>query len=267
MKREIMGKFPLWCNDNKTEYSLCLSNDMDSLFSCILLNKIKGYKIEYFYDFQYLYKTEQTKDKAIGVDIDLIDGRTWGNHVTLFKNENSANINQILNISRENYTEKYALSTLLTIISYYNFDISNLTEEAKMILLCIDAGFKGFYIDNFREKHIEYLKMLELEELIEIEKKHTIDDFYNLIDKYRLYAEIKINKKTGKLETSIDLAGLTEVFGLPFLLPNDYFFVSYKFDSYITNLNLITKEKLKQENIFSLALVNKDTIKYSKFRN
>lgn len=267
MKWEIMEKFPSWCNDDKTEYSLCLSNDIDSLFSCIILNKIKGYKIEYFYDFNKLYKTEKAKNKAIGVDIDLIEGKTWGNHVTLFKNENSANINQILDITRENYTEKYALSTLLTIISYYDFDISNLTEEAKMILLCIDAGFKGFYIDNFREKHMEYLKMLELEELIEIEKRHKIDEFYNLIDKYRLYEEIKFNKKTGKLETSINLAGLTEVFGLPFLLPSDYFFVSHKFNSYITNLNFTAKEEISQGDIFSLALVGKDTIKYSKFKN
>ena len=49
MKSKIKEMFPEWCSDDKKKYELILTDDIDSLVSCALLNKIKGYKINYFY--------------------------------------------------------------------------------------------------------------------------------------------------------------------------------------------------------------------------
>jgi hypothetical protein len=70
MLQEYKSKFPKWCSDDTTPFSCCLSDDLDSLLSCRLLEKIKGYPINYFYDFTNLYQTENANGKALGVDID-----------------------------------------------------------------------------------------------------------------------------------------------------------------------------------------------------
>lgn len=48
MKQEIKQKFPKWVDNNK-KYYMCLTDDLDSLMSCILLEQIKGYEISHFY--------------------------------------------------------------------------------------------------------------------------------------------------------------------------------------------------------------------------
>ena len=153
MHQELKDKFPTWVNDPEHgKYNLCCSNDLDSLVSCALLRELKGYPINYFYDFRTLYKADREDNrKAIGVDMALASsGRCWDNHVTLARwdsksNPMAANPNNIFNINAGNKTEyvkKYAMSTTLLIYSYYDIPLPKSTEAQK-ILLAIDTGHQG----------------------------------------------------------------------------------------------------------------------------
>jgi hypothetical protein len=261
MREDIKKLFPEWTNSNEY-YDLCLSDDIDSLLSCIVLEKIKGYKINYFYDFTKIYSTNQAINKVIAVDVDLQKGKCWGNHVIIGENKESANLNRILNISNENYTNKYAGSTLLTILSYYDIDISHLSKEAKMILLCVDSAYLGFYHDSFKEVHKKYIyDILQFPELIEIEERHKKEEFEELQRKYRLKEKIKINKE-GMLYTKIDLDGLGVILNMPLKLPDIQFSLRKSFQTDLTTKEYYTTIR-NFVNIFSLAMIKKDSIKFS----
>lgn len=272
MNEEYKDKFPIWVNEDLTEYTMCLSNDIDSLLSCVYLKRIKGYDISHFYDFSNTYRRLDNK-KVIGIDIALHRGRCWDNHVTMFNindyyNPLSANLNNICGISRENYFSKYCGSTLLEILSYYDIDISQYSEEAKMILLAIDSTFKGYYSkyenDNKANKH--YLcEVLQLQELYNLLLTKKRQDFYDIINKYKLNESIYINEN-GILETSIDLAGLSKVFLFAINLPKGKFEKRKEFKNltYKMDANDFTSCKKRNSNLFSLACTGKNFISYSK---
>jgi hypothetical protein len=261
MRPDIKQLFPAWVNSDEY-YDLCLSDDVDSLLSCIFLEKIKGYKINYFYDFTNIYSTDKATNKVVAVDIDLVKGKCWGNHVVVEENKESANLNRVLGISQENYRNKYAGSTLLTILSYYDVDISHLSEEGKMILLCIDSAYLGFYNNDFKEVHIYYMRdILQFPELVEIEERHKKEEFEELQRKYRLKEKIKINKE-GMLYTKIDLDGLGVILNMPLKLPNIQFYLKKSFETDLITHQYYTTIR-NFVNIFSLAMIKKDSIKFS----
>ncbi|WP_066639683.1 hypothetical protein [Desulfolucanica intricata] len=272
MKKEIKEKFPKWVNDKKY-YDLILSNDLDSLFSCQLLELVKGWKPEYFnYNFSAMGITENAKsNEIIGVDLSLCVGKTFDNHVVLMNeydwyNPESANFNIIDRISRENYFSKYCGSTLLMIWSLYDIPLPA-SEEAKMILLCIDSTFKGYYCGYPLPKaaNKKYLiDYMEFPELYEVLQTHKQSDFTYLIRKYNLSGKIRLEK--GYLHTDIDLEALREIFNLPFLLPENRF---YKKEEYESNAMRLPKgnyrwgkDDISQE-MYSVALTKRDFINYS----
>jgi hypothetical protein len=261
MKKDIKDKFPKWCNSNE-QFDLCLTNDIDSLLSCAILKEIKGYNINYFYDFSNLYRIKKTQNPAIGIDMALTKGKCWDNHVTLLSNNKSANINSILGINRNNYCKKYAMSTLLTIMSYYNIPLPP-TIEGQMILLAIDSSYLGHYNNYFKPIHNKFLRTLEYDELIEILDHHTKDDFIEVIKRYNLDKPIQIKKN--KLITKINLPELEGFFNVHLSLPNDEFtkIQNYKYCS----INLKENKFKNTEDIFSLALTYKNKIVLSKGKN
>ena len=251
----------------KQKYDLILSNDIDSLYSCILIKQVKGYSINYFYDFRNLYKSKQSQNEYIGVDIDLMEGFCISNHVTRLSEQDTYN-NKAYNlnndITQNNYTKKYSGSTALYLHKILNHPLPA-TEEGKMILLAIDAGYKGFYNPDFHAIHKHYLvDVLGFEELYNLCQKYSIDDFISIIIKYNLNGKIWFNN--GGLQTNIKLRELQEVLGLPFFMPRIKFTKIKEFEC-ITRP--ITNEKTKDEldsNIFSLALTRKNYVNYSKIK-
>lgn len=197
MKKELKQKFPEWCNSDKKFY-LCLTDDADSFLSCKLLEKIKGYEIKYFYDFRNLYRAQgtDTRTKCIGVDMGLMNGRCWDNHYGSMSNKKSANPNTILQIPKNRYCEKYPLSTLLLLYSFYDVPLPK-TELGRMILLAIDGSYIGFYSKKkyFRDIYINWLNLLELEELEETLKRNNPQNFEEVIKKYGLKEKIYIKDK------------------------------------------------------------------------
>lgn len=263
MNKYAKQLFPTWVNDTR-QYDLILSNDIDSLMSCIFLEKIKGYNINYFFNFNSFYrpyKINEVKNPIIGIDIDFRNLKCWSNHYTRnagYHNVNSANLN---NIIVNDYYAKYAGSTLLEIISYYDFDISNLSDEAKMILLAIDVAYKGFYRKKFKDIHKKWLvNVLQLKDLYSILSNHSESDFINVIKKYNLNGKIWIDKD-GYLQTNIKLDELSKVFGFSIELPKQRFIKSRDFQYEIRQAeNLINIDTSK---IISIARTRFDEVKLS----
>lgn len=256
--------FPKWCeNIDPDKFCLCIGDDIDSLMTVMLLQKIFGLEIIYFYDFRNFYRIKETNKIPIGCDMDWARGYCWGNHVTKLNkddtyNKKCANMNIVQNISRENYTEKYAMSTILTVWSYYDIPLPA-SREAQEILLSIDTAFKGHYSDIFQNTHNKYLHILEFDSLMNILNKHNQNYFYNIIKKYNLAEKIKINND-GYLGTNINLAELQGFFDFDLQLPNKKF---HLYKEYKTKRGYLKSNKKYsfsnvRDKIISFALTKKN---------
>lgn len=270
MKQELKSKFPKWTNDiEQGKYDLCLSNDLDSLLSCLYLKQIKGYEINYFYDFSNVFKANNTGKQVIGVDMALERGKVWDNHITKLHrsdqvNPDSANVNAVTGISRDNYYTKFCGSTLLQILSYYNVPLPK-SREGKLILLAIDSTFLGYYHNDFKEINRSWLERLELHELIEVlETEPTKQEFYRVKKLYNLDAPIRVND-TGNLYSDIDLAAMQGLFEFPLLLSEEQFKLTHKFE-HTGRFELDRKKDYSKHNInglYSMALTHKNKFKFT----
>lgn len=267
MKQEIKNKLPQWIFEDKY-YNLCLSNDIDSLMSCYILNLIKGWNISTFYSFNHIASVNGAKKgQLVGVDLDLChQEKCVGNHCNLIssldiKNPNCVNLNNLENISRNNYTQKYAGSCILQIMSILDIDLKTFTDEQLEVLLSIDTSFKSYYFNNKTASNY-IANILGYDRLIDILKKHDNDYFYNIIKKYKLNGSIRMNKD-GYLTTDIELDKISLLFSFDIHLPQEKFYIDAEFKQYTKNL---TNEKTKDDivdKIFSLALTYKNAVKYS----
>lgn len=232
MNNEILELLPQWYED---EHDMVLSNDIDSLASCAVLKKVNGWDIKYFYDFEKVYsvyKYESDKERC-WVDVAIKEGHAFDNHVsklTLFDdwNEDMINLNQVSWITNECYEDKYAGSTLLEVWSLYNLPLPK-TEEGKMLLLAIDVSFKGFYSDKFHDIQKHYLvDVMGFKELYDVIKRHKKDEFYDIIAKYGLNADIKC--ANGHLKTNLRLKEIGKLLELDLELPTDMFAIIEELD-------------------------------------
>lgn len=267
MNKEYSSKFPQWYKEDLTNHVSCLSDDLDSLVGCSLLEKVKGVEIGYFYNFKELYRGTERDVKAIGVDIALENGRTFDNHVTMLNhkdryNKMSINPNNIDNVSRDNYTDKYALSTALLIWSLYDIELPS-TDEGKMVLLSIDSAFLGHYNDKFKPIQNKYLSKLGFDELIDLQERYSLDEFRAVQRKYRMNSKIVMIKK--ELRTTLPLEEISDVLELELILPHNTFLVNNTLEISNESLNKYTgysKDYIEngQTKIFSLALTGKNYI-------
>lgn len=307
MKQEYIDKFPKWCDrtyatiQNK-EYKYILSDDLDSLLSCHYLMNYLGGSIQFFYDFNgyYALKDYVLNNTIIGVDADTIGvdidffknhHKSWGNHVVAFNinddlGYNRANINAIDKINLSNYFSKYSGSTLLQVLSYYNTDISNLTDNGLMTLLSIDSAYAGFYTgyEEPTKANKYYLcDILELNRLYEFQQSKRPDDFRNFKLKYGLSVSSGSKTKDNKIiidengllkfEYPIDIEAINQFLNIDLKLPEGKFKLIKKFKNKSARLLPQDAEKMKREDlsrkIFTLAIIRKypprggDNIKYS----
>ncbi|WP_052416320.1 hypothetical protein [Paenibacillus sp. FSL R5-0912] len=263
MKNELIAQFPQWCNNKEHgKFNLCMSDDLDSLFSCAILNQLFGYEVKYFYDFNSIYSTEHIHKPTVCVDIAVEQGMTWDNHVVKIMpndkvNTESANINAINGINRRNYFTKYAGSTLLQIISYYNIPIPK-SREARLILLTIDSSYMGHYSKDFKDTHSRYMEQLELYDLIDtLEHETSTQAYYDVKRKFNLNGKILVNN--GHLETTIDLAAMQGLFDVDLKLSEESFKKSYAFE----NRGRHSAIGISKPSVFSFALTGKNEFKYT----
>ena len=272
MREEYAQLLPDWYIGDE-EHDLVLSDDIDSLASCAVLNMVKGWRIKYFYDFNTIYadKTVQKRrNERCWVDIATYKGHAFDNHVSKISlwedwNKDMINLNQICEVTNDNYTDKYAGSTLLTVWSVYDIPLPK-TEEGMMLLLCIDSAYKGFYAPDFRDIQKHYLiDVLGLETLYSVICRHTAEEFEDLIAKYNLRK--KIECWDGELCTYLPLDKIGQALGLDLKLPESEFRVC-------TRLEQI-QAKIKDDDCYSddispdiktLAITYKGRVKYSKIK-
>lgn len=283
MKQEIKDKFPAWCEDTKTKYNLLLSDDIDSLMCYVFQNWYFNRQVKFFFDAntkgftQTLYKSTDVKkvgnDNVIGLDIAIErDIKVWDNHIIKIKrddtsNNNSANLNLALDICQTNYTSKACVSTFITMLSYYDIDISTWSKEQLAVLCAIDGLYYPFKTgSNFIMTARKNLRLLEYE-FLEDFIKENMDLILDLKDELKLDEKIKVGVD-GKLTTAIDLDRLSEIFEDIFWyisLPGDTFVEKERLKKkYIQNINYSKDDLLEEYNLFNFALCykNKGVISY-----
>lgn len=267
MKNKLKERFPKWCSDyTQNQFVTCLTDDLDSLLGCAIERHVKGNKVNYFYDFDKLFVSDQTVDKKIiGIDLALHEGKNWDNHVVRVSendkvNPQSANINALLKVHSGNYFKKYAMSTVLTMWSFCGLPLPK-TKEGKMILLAIDSSFLGHYDNRFIDTHTAYLDLLGFDDLIDLLNETTKGDYFNIQQKYNLKAKIKLNND-GYLQTTLPLAGLQGFFDVELKLPKQQFTLRNQFESKkASTYQINTKQQI--ENCISFALTRKNEMKYT----
>ncbi|MTT32705.1 hypothetical protein GMB86_11875 [Terrilactibacillus sp. BCM23-1] len=265
MKKEYKDKCPSWAQDTMLEHCLILGDDSDSLLSCNLLEYITGgmWRINWFYDFETIYCHKKTGLPSIGVDMAFIKNiKTFDNHVSRMNkrsdyNKQCLNPNLLAGVTLSNYTQKYAMSTLLLIMSYYDVPLPK-SQLGKELLLCIDVAFKGHYYDMFKNIHHEWLDRLGYAELIDVLNERNPQYFYNLITSYHLNDKVYI--QDGQLHTDIDLNAISRHIGFPVWLPNDTFNKVQRFK----RCGQSSCDDLPpREDIISLAYTSKKYISYT----
>lgn len=268
MKEEVFNRVPQWIKDAKQgQYSIMVGDDIDSFATAGLLNKVLDWKINWFYDFHRIYVIDESvsNKNRVGVDMALeYNEKTIDNHVTMLHkddkpNPNSVNLNAMYEIHRDRYTDKYAMSTLLTAWSLFGLELPK-TDEGKLILMAIDSSFKGHYNGRFKPIHNEWLRKLGFEELIEFLDRYNVRDFYEVIDRYNLQGIIHIGKD-GKLQTNIDLDGVGRHLNLDLELPKEKFELAYTLQR--KNARLRGNNLSKPEKTYSFALTYRDVASFT----
>ncbi|MBS3679944.1 hypothetical protein KGF86_06945 [Ornithinibacillus massiliensis] len=265
MDKELKDKFPTWCFEHNP-LAVTLTDDIDSLIGCMVEQKAKGNKINYFYTFESVYIMDKNVRKpTLGIDLAFTNGRCWDNHVTRLNqgnkvNKQSANINSILNISGDNYFDKYCMSTAIMMWSFYDLPLPA-SREGKMILLAIDSGFLGHYDNRFKQVHNTYLEMLGFEELIDILNNTTQKEYELVQEKYRMSEKITIDDN-GYLQTKLPLSLLSKVLDIKLELPKQPFTLHKQFKNVGRRVQGDEVGELGK-NIISFALTRKKYYKYT----
>lgn len=259
MNSALKESFGDWYkNIDKDKYYTVLSNDIDSYLSCLFLKKKFGVEIGGFYDFESLYvNTEATEGKEpIYVDADITSGYAFGNHVTSIHNHDCINLNQ--HIGTDNYTDKFAGSTLMTLFSLYDMDLTKYRREKIYLLLTIDVWFKQYFC--YRSKWDYWVQAMGMEYLTEIVSDLEMETYYDVLLGYKLDRDITM-MPDGTLFFPIDYQGIKEDFNLNIPEP-DYVFDTKALDLKIGQGDLYHMYKRK-DRIFSNAMTYKGKVRYS----
>ena len=265
MRKKYLDQLPSWYKENG-ECDLVMSDDIDALVSASLLKREKGWNVKYFYDFDNFYKSDiDSRHTRVWCDIAILKNgeRAFDNHVSRtdgsdLVNKNCINPNLLNDVTAMNYKRKYAGSTALLIWSIYRIPLPK-TEEGKMLLLCIDSAFKGYYTDRFKYMCKFYLRdMFGFDELIDVLERHTAEDFYRIIDKYHLTRKIVVSTK-GHLYTDLDLDTIGELLELDLKLPDIQFNIAKELERKSGKIGIKRVKDLKQ-NIFTLAYIYSDKV-------
>lgn len=273
MKKEIKEGFPLWCIDTDTKFELLLSDDIDSLMCYVYQHEKFNRQVKWFYDTGAYADTQKLwvqedyvkEERVLGLDIALqLDIYTWDNHVTKFSSNDNSNINSA-NMNKDicsyNYYSKYCISSFITMLSYYNEDLSKWTKEQLGVLCAIDGLYQPFLPKNKRYSTTarNNLKTLDYEYIADF-----IEENIQYIE--YLKKELKLGEKIligedGFLVTKMDLVGLSNIFNCNIELPTIKFRLKNELKRYSMPINY-SKDRIDKK-IVNFALTNKTYCNYS----
>lgn len=250
---------PKWYKEINDTNKLILTDDIDSLFSCVLLNNKFDCKITQFNDFNDLYQLEDTTDdNMIGVDLDIKNGKTFSNHYTYYPNDESINLNYNVN----KYYKKYSFSTAL-LIHWLYYNQSKVSLRMMALLMTIDSGFLNYYsdVDLFKDVKLDWFNKMNINYYIDgLFNKVDKRDFYKIKDIMNLSGKIWIDED-GYLQTDIELEKLSKWIGKEITLPKGKFKKVESFERY--NKPLYVFSSVDESSIYSHAMTKKEFVSYS----
>lgn len=255
--------FKNWYNELDNTYNLMGSNDIDSWGSiCFLYNKF-GCKMDLFNSFSTIYHRENistgsvTPQSLVGIDVDLTKNKCFGNHVTYLQNPDVISLDKGVPYGCREYFSKFAGSTLVTILSIYNYDLKDFSEQQLEVLISVDTAFKQYYFNKDLFRYY-YEDVLEYPIFVDIVSKHDKQYFYDIIKEYKLHENIKVNEN-GYLETKIELDRLGDLFDIDLSLPTERFKEFYSMQTVGKPLHEF-KRTVNEKKIFSSACTGKDYV-------
>ncbi len=264
-----------------------MSDDIDALMCYTMQNRKFKRECEYFIDMssdrayqwrngqrhngeQFLYSTTDATmqtDDMLALDVSINrNTKSWDNHIVqLSENETnynnlSANMNIAMNINKSNYTDKFCISSFITMLSYYETDISKWDKDQLALLCAIDSTYYPFGT-NFEATASKNLKMLGFDFLIPFIKENR--SYIEQIDKKYLKDKHIWVGDDGYLKTNLDLKKISELFNLPIELPKKQFTQCGSFKSRIFNAKSFRDkneiETMYDKKIFNIALTYRDS--------
>ncbi len=262
-----------WFFDLESKFNIILTDDLDSLFSYILIKNYRpNWDVSYFYDFKEgLYKKIGINEdfSLVGIDLSHPSMKCISNHVTRIRpgdavNPNEINLNNIDGVSVNNYHSKYSGSTFLLCCGLLGHKLK--TREQAVISLLFDSAFLPFYAnpdyqDAAVQKH--YLcDVLELPEVYEFQKTMTKARFIECQEVLETKTKLWVIDKEIEPYEKVNINLICKYLGLdynPAWLQGDFGLVK-RSESYSGHTSSCVYEKKK---IFSFAVINKRSIKYS----
>lgn len=256
-----------WClSINPNDHFLVLTNDIDSLLSCVYLSNLFNVEIGGYYDFKNIYTKkgfDTTNKKAIWVDADMTRGYCFGNHPTIIKNKEAVNLNHYI-YSDRNYKNKYAGSTLNMLIAIYDpFCFSRFTPLQLKHLMAIDSAYLGYYNNYFKEKwlywHMDILDIFLIDHRMPLQAQEIAD----IIDNNNLKRTFTMNEDR-LYNNNINYQHLLDVLKWDI---NKCGIVGARWQKEASlstiSLNVNEFERKEWDNIFSTALIFRDRATFS----
>jgi len=282
MKNEIRELYPTWIDEiDGTKQVAGFTADMDGLLCSSFAKHHLGLEINVFYDFRNQFKADVADDReVIYFDCAITDNqKTFDNHLTMFGdtyNRQSANINNVMGVHTGRYTDKFAMSTLIQLYALYQVPLPE-TLQGKLILLCCDVGFKGYYDGNYQEAFLSYLDIFNMMELVPILEMFTIKQMYEFMLRAQMNMKIEV-QRNGRLyinmddknyygskwlnfETGMDLDWFSKHLEYPVTLPDASFTLTDTFINKKMEAHLFTHSDATEA--FSYAFINSRTVLYS----
>ena len=268
---------PIWCKYKSKDIQLLTSDDTDALLCYIMQHYYFNRELHYFIDMsseraykgqygkrygkQYFYaddKANWNKSDILALDTNLRNFKSWDNHIVKINkydevNKNSANLNIALDICKDNYKEKACVSSIITMLSYYDFDLKQWSKEQLLVLCAIDSLYYPFTVNYFIDRATYNLKLLEYDFLKDfiLTNMQEIKNIEKLIKIKE--GHITVNQD-GHLTTDINLQELSKIFNINVELPNNTFTLKKTFKSQIFETNTYNTIKSFNNTVFNIAL-------------
>jgi len=284
MQTEIRELYPNWIDSiDKKINNAGFTADMDGLLCSSFAKEHLGLEVNSFYNFKAMMKIDPTDTReTIFFDSALREGKCFDNHMTRSNeispyNVQSANINNVTGVHLGKYTTKFAMSTLIQLYALYNVPLPT-TLQGKMILLCCDVGFKGYYDNRYKTTFLSYLEMFGMLELVEVLEMFTIEQMYEYMLLAHMNCKIRRQGNNGKLtidmdsrnprnahwinfKTGMDLDWYTKNLEYTVQLPAESFEVVETFQTQVVDSYDFTSKM--QTEAFSYAYINQQKIMVS----
>lgn len=281
MVKEIKEKFPDWVKDETTKFELMMSDDIDALM-CYQMQKTNfNRECEYFINSsskraykgyygektgeQYFYKTDEATNNVnnvIALDFSINKNiKAWDNHVVNISHDDnynklSANMNIISDIASNNYSNKYCISSFITMLSYYNSDVQHWSHDELICLCAIDGLYQPFKNIRYEKTGAKNLHNLGFDFLVDFIKKN-IAEIERFDTRYCKNKNIWVGDD-GYLQTNINLEKLTDIFNIDIVLPKKKFELKSTLTSRVIETSQFRSKQAIEEyydkKIFNIAM-------------